>query len=80
MRENFFKLNDSKTELIVIGYSHQRSKIAVDKILIGDSRIPPSNTFRNFGVIIDSDMSMKPYSSSVLKADYHQIRNNRENI
>jgi hypothetical protein len=75
MRDNFLKLNDSKTEFLIIGSNHQKSKIAMDTVLIGDSRIPPSSEARNLGVIIDSDMSMKPYISSTLKAGYHQIRN-----
>ena len=75
MRDNFLKLNDSKTEFLVIGSKHQKAKTDINHIVIGNSHITPSNEARNLGFIIDSDMSHKLQISSTLKAVYCQIRN-----
>ena len=57
MRDNFLKLNDSKTEFLVIGSKHQKAKTDINHIVISNSHITPSNEARNLGFIIDSDVS-----------------------
>ena len=73
--KTILKLNDTKTEFLIIGSKHQKSKSIISNIVIGESQIPPSCDARNLGVIFDSDMSHKLQVSSTLKAAYHQIRN-----
>ena len=34
MRDNFLKLNDSKTEYLIIGSKHHTSKTAIDDIVL----------------------------------------------
>ena len=64
-----------KTEFLIIGSSHQKSKTDIKELRIGKSQIPPSSEARNLGVVVDSDMSMKPSFSSILKAGYYHIHN-----
>ena len=54
MQENFLKLNDEKTEYVLIGSRQQLSKVNVPHIAIGDSDISPATKARNLGVILDS--------------------------
>ena len=75
MRDNFLKLNDSKTEYLIIGSKHHTSKTAIDDIVIGNARIAPSSKARNLGVIFETDMSPKFQISSTLRGTYSQIRN-----
>ena len=55
--ENMLKLNDSKTEMMVIS-SKFRPSVHLDHIKIGESSISPSETVRNLGVIMDSNYTM----------------------
>ncbi len=65
MVKNMLKLNDDKTEFIVIGTRQQRSNIA------------PISTVRNLGVMFDSEMSMKAHVSSINWSAYPQLKNVR---
>ncbi len=49
------KLNDDKTEFIVIGTRQQRSKIGIPHINTKGIDIAPTNTVLNLGVMFDSD-------------------------
>ncbi len=61
MVKNMLKLNDDKTEFIVIGTRHQRSKIDIPHININGTDIAP--TVCNLGVMFDGEMSMKAHVS-----------------
>ena len=52
MRQNFLKLNDEKTEFLLIGLRQQLSKVSLPFITIGDSQITPSSQARNLGVYL----------------------------
>ncbi len=54
MRNMKLKVNDSKTEYILIGIPHQLAKCSQSPITIGDSVIPPSNHVRNPGPTLTS--------------------------
>ncbi len=54
------KLNNDKTEFIVIATRQQRSQIdVVPHININEIDIAPTSTIRNLGEMFDSEMSMK---------------------
>ena len=76
MSENLLKLNDKKTEFMVIGKSNPLSKLPSDKsIMIGQERIFPTSTARNIGVVLDAHLDMTAQVSSVCKASYIQLHN-----
>ncbi len=54
------KLNDDKTEFIVMGTRQQRSKIDIPHINIYGIDIAPTRTVCNLGVMFDSELSMRP--------------------
>jgi len=72
---NYLKLNDNKTEFILIGSKHNLSKITIPHIKIGDSTISPVSQVRNLGMFMDSKMTLVPHISSVVKAASFQLRN-----
>ena len=45
----------------------------MDCVSIGDSRVPPSETVRNIGAMLDSSLSMESHVNAVVKACYFQI-------
>ncbi len=52
MRNMKLKMNDSKTEYILIGTPQQLAKCSQSPITIGDSVIPPSDHVRNLGGLL----------------------------
>ncbi len=75
--KNILKLNDDKTEFIVIGTRQQRSKIYIPHININGIDIAPTSTVRNLGVMFDSEMSMKAHLSSTNRSAYPPLKNLR---
>ena len=75
MSQNHLKLNDDKTEFIIIGSNPQRAKVFVPHIRVGDANIVPSTSVRNLGVIFDSYMSMDDHISKAAKSARISLRN-----
>ena len=61
MRSNFLKLNDGKTEVLLIGSRQQLSKIALTGVTVGESLIAPATTVRDLGAVFDMHMTMVPH-------------------
>ena len=59
MNQNFLKLNDSKTEFMVLRSKAQIEKVDIEHIRVGDSYIVPATSVRNLGVMIDSNLTLK---------------------
>ena len=74
MKKNLLKLNDDKTEFLIITTKHRMNMFADVKIQIGDSDINPSLSARNLGVIFDSKLSHELHVNSICKKAYSQIR------
>jgi hypothetical protein len=55
---NELKINDGKTELIVLGTQRQLDKLQDFSIKVGQSDIKPKDNVRNLGIHMDSKMSM----------------------
>ena len=76
MSQNQLKLNDSKTEFMVIGKKASVNKLPKDKIIqIGDDRIKASDKARNIGVVLDTHLDMKSQINSVCRSAYMHIHN-----
>ena len=75
MNQNRLKLNEDKTEFLIVGTAKQRAKMLFDSIHVGDVDIKSSACVRNLGVIIDAELTMKNQVDSICKSCYHYIRN-----
>ncbi|KAK6175889.1 hypothetical protein SNE40_014266 [Patella caerulea] len=76
MSQNFLKLNDEKTEYLVIGSKHNLSKLDDDlSIRVGETSITNSTAARNIGAIFDSNMNMESQINNVCKVGYFHLRN-----
>ncbi len=77
MADNHLKLNDRKTEYLVIGSSHQQTKLHDDAftIHIGDCTVDAAGEARNIGVIIDSELTMKQHVNFVCRTCYMHLHN-----
>ena len=64
MNENQLKLNDDKTEALLFPFSSSLRPSTVslpDSITLGSHNIPFSDSARNLGVILNSNLSMKKH-------------------
>src|SRR5271156_3642512 len=73
MKSNLLKLNESKTEVVMIGTKQQLSKVGNIEISVGNVNIRPCSKVRNLGVIFDCNMAMVEHVNSVCKASYFYI-------
>ena len=70
---NMLKLNDSKTEMLVIR-SKFRQNFHFRDISIGESIISPSPTLRNLGVIMDPTYTMSSHVSHLVQVAFLKLR------
>ena len=75
MRRNFLKLNDDKTEVLLIGSRQQLSKIALPGVTVGESLIAPATAVRDLGAVFDSHMTMVPHVNALSQSARYHIRN-----
>lgn len=74
MLKNKLKINDSKTELLVIGSKTALQKLGDLQIEIGAELVAPSEKVRNLGSIFDSEMSMQAQANDITKRAYFHLR------
>lgn len=79
MKSNKLKLNDSKTEFMVLStpYTRSKARLADNKIIIGNNVIDSTHTARNLGVIFDSSMTMHDHIGKVTQMSFLQLRSIR---
>ena len=74
MIRNKLKINDDKTEFLVI--SSRRASSRTDfSINIGDAVIKPSSSCRNLGVIFDNNLMLDKHISNVCRSTLFHLRN-----
>ena len=73
MARNFLKLNDEKTDFMVVGSKYHLSKVTTSHITIGDSHISDSEFVKNIGAVLDKEMKMEKQVKSVLKSAWHSL-------
>ena len=76
MANNYLKLNDSKTEVILVGTKQQCKKVSIPHLTIGDVQIKVSreHAVRNIGAWFDSQMSMKQHIKTVCQVAHYHLR------
>ena len=76
MNENRLKLNDSKTEFMVLGTKHRLNKIKTTSISVRDAQIASCKEVQNIGAMFDPELSM----SKQVKRSCRGARINHHNI
>ena len=70
---NKLKMNDSKTECILISSYQQLAKIHLTSISVGKHRITVLDDIRNLGAYFDKNLSMKTHVDAKCTAAFHQL-------
>ena len=74
MAQSLLKLNEDKTEFLVISSPHYQQLVRGTSITVGDAVINSTVQCRNLGVIFDSKMDMKQHVSAVCRSAFFQLR------
>ncbi len=75
MTRNKLKLNDDKTEFMIIGTSYWLSKVEFDNIIIGNTEIKAVNEARNLGIVFDKEMKLDAHINKVCKIGFQNVKN-----
>ena len=77
MNKNMLKLNDEKTELLLLTTQKMGSKHSFNGINIGNSnsKITTSEKVKNLGVIFDSTLRSESYVSQICKVSHYHLHN-----
>ena len=71
---NRLKLNQDKTELLLIS-SRYRQSLALSYLQVGEEKICPSKSVRNLGVHFDQHTMMHVYVKNVCQGSFYHLRN-----
>ena len=69
------KLNEDKTEFIIISSPHNKKELNGIKIKIGNETVIASHSARNLGVVFDCIFNMESHITSVCQSCYFHLRN-----
>ena len=75
MYQDKLKINDDKTEFLVIGSKHQLQKIDNCSVRVGTIDIKPVSEVRNLGAWFDSHFSMSTHISKSCSAAFFRLHN-----
>ena len=73
MASNFLKLNDEKTELLVLGTPQNLAKLSMETVQVGDATIDCSSKVRNIGAVFDSQLKMDAQVSQTCRSAWYRI-------
>ena len=76
LSHNLLKFNIGKIELLLIGSSHQLSKLCLPTtICVDDVTITASEIVRNLGVFIDEQLKLDNHVNKIIKTCFYHLRN-----
>ncbi len=78
MVNNKLKMNDAKTEFIIIGSRAQLKKIQFDSISVCGTMVKAVDDVRNLGAFFDSEMSMEKHISQKCASAFRSLYNFRK--
>ena len=77
MRANKLKLNDEKTELLVISSDRLKDIVCIPGLTVGANVVQPSSVVRNLGAMFDDNMKMSRHVNSLAQRAHFHLRNIR---
>ena len=72
------KMNDDKTECMLIGTRQQLAKVSRDKITVGKNSISLSQNVKNLGTLIDCNLKFHKQINNLCKSSYYFLYNIRK--
>ena len=77
MFDNKLKLNENKTEIILIRTNHLRANVQFESLDLGNATVmvEKSSAIRNLGFYFDPDFSMKTHVTRICQTMHFHLRN-----
>lgn len=72
--ENKLKLNEEKTELLVLSAPRQMKKVTTSSITVGNTEVTAAKVVRDLGAHFDEHLQMTAHVNAVCQASYNQLR------
>ena len=69
------KLNDDKTEFMIIGTRAQLDKVNVSEIVVGQAKVPAVTIVRNLGTWLDTNLTMSAHINETCQAAIYHLYN-----
>ncbi len=73
LQKHMLKQNDEKTEVVLMGLKSTLKKVPNITVHIGDESIPPTESVRNIGVVMDRHITMKEHVLATCKSANFQL-------
>ena len=77
MLQDRLRLNDDKTEFIIIGTRQQLAKVNIDSLRVGESSTAPTSKVKNLGCWFDGELKMDTQINSICKTAFFHLYNIR---
>lgn len=77
MIEDKLKLNDDKSEFMVIGTQHQLSKVSIQSVKVGEVDVPSVTSARNLGTWFDTNLNMSMAITKTCSSAFFYLYNIR---
>ncbi len=74
MNKNKLKLNEEKTELLVVGNRTRLRQVKKEPLTFGPNAVPFQTSAKYLGVILDATLSMKEHVTSLCRSSYFHLR------
>ena len=75
MSSRQLKLNTNKTECLVVGRQLDFERLNIRDLCINEIKLPMSNSVKDLGVLLDSDLSLKSQIDQTVKIAGYHLRN-----
>jgi len=75
MVDNKLKLNEDKTEVLILTSKLHRSCHGISQVVVGGAPIAPTLTVRNLGAMFDQSLTMDEFVKHICKAAYFHLHN-----
>ena len=72
------KLNDAKSEFVIIGTKQQLAKIKIDSLRVGDAKLTPLSEVRNLGCWFVSQLNMVTQINKTCQVAFYNLHNIRK--
>ena len=73
MLSDTLKLNDDKTEFVIIGTRQQLAKVNIDSLTVGDYTIAPRSEVKNLGCWLDNQLKMDKHINKICQTAFYRL-------
>ena len=77
MVQDKLRLNDAKTEFLIIGTRAQLNKVTISDLQVGEVKVSAVYSVRNLGAWFDANMNMTTHINSICQDIYYHLHNIR---